>query len=304
MRRLAQITVVGMVALTIAGCGADTEETTASNPSTSQEVVNTQQPAPKPFENPPTVAQTTTTQSSSAPALIQSTNANQRTRQVKTGRQDPFAGLSPGAIKLPTKPTEKTPPPLPKLPVAKAPPPPSPLPSRLPEVVPSPPPELPPPAQPDIARSITITGVAQIGNETQAIVLVPNEGTSRYVRQGQMLSNGRVRVKRIEVNQGAQPLVILEENGIEVAKAVGQAPANSEQANAPASNASESNAPASAVPPPPPSSTSTPTTPFPSAPPLPDNITPPSTRPTGTAPGPASTPPSADDEEDEDEDEE
>lgn len=78
-------------------------------------------------------------------------------------------------------------------------------------------------------------GVVQIGNEVQAIVQVPNEATSRYISVGQWLSNGQVLVKRIEVNQGSDPLVILEQNGIEVAKAVGEEPANPDNPNPPPS---------------------------------------------------------------------
>jgi hypothetical protein len=66
--------------------------------------------------------------------------------------------------------------------------------------------------------------VIQIGNEPQAIVKAPNEATSRYVKVGQRLSQGQVLVKRIEMNDGSEPVVILEENGIEVAKMVGDRP--------------------------------------------------------------------------------
>ena len=52
---------------------------------------------------------------------------------------------------------------------------------------------------------------------------VPNE-PSQYVKEGQRLSNGRVLVKRIEANRGPTPVVILEENGVEVAKRVGEEP--------------------------------------------------------------------------------
>ena len=88
----------------------------------------------------------------------------------------------------------------------------------------------PPPQEPDLASNVAVTGVIQIGSETQAIVLVPNEGTSRYVRVGQRLSNGQVLVKRIEMNEGSDPVVILEQYGIEVARAVGEKPVLSAQA--------------------------------------------------------------------------
>lgn len=72
-----------------------------------------------------------------------------------------------------------------------------------------------------LANSVAVTGVAQIGNEMQAIVKAPNEPTSRYVRVGQRIANGQVLVKRIEMDGGAEPIVVLEENGVEVARPVG-----------------------------------------------------------------------------------
>jgi hypothetical protein len=73
-----------------------------------------------------------------------------------------------------------------------------------------------------VASSTEVSGVVQIGNDVQAIVKAPNEPASRYVRPGQRIANGQVLVKRIEMNAGAEPLVILEENGVEVARAVGE----------------------------------------------------------------------------------
>lgn len=67
-----------------------------------------------------------------------------------------------------------------------------------------------------------VSGVVVVGNEPQAIVQAPNEATSRYVRAGQRLSNGQVLVKRIEMGEGSEPIVILEQNGVEVSKGVGE----------------------------------------------------------------------------------
>jgi hypothetical protein len=71
--------------------------------------------------------------------------------------------------------------------------------------------------------------VVKVGNETQVIVKVPNEPTSRYVKIGQRLSNGQVLVKRVDLKEGADPVVILEQNGVEVAKAVGEKPPSREE---------------------------------------------------------------------------
>ncbi len=83
-------------------------------------------------------------------------------------------------------------------------------------------PTLPPPPSTDLATGTEVSGVVKVGNETQVIVKVPNEPTSRYVKVGQRLSNGKVLVKRVDVKSGADPIVILEENGVEVAKAIGE----------------------------------------------------------------------------------
>jgi hypothetical protein len=78
--------------------------------------------------------------------------------------------------------------------------------------------------QPKIARAVVVTGIVLIGEVPQAIIKAPNEPTSRYVQPGQRLMNG-VLVKRIEMRQGSNPTVILEQYGIEVVKQVGEKPA-------------------------------------------------------------------------------
>ncbi len=95
------------------------------------------------------------------------------------------------------------------------------------------PPAPPAPADTTLANGVTVMGVIEIGEQTQAIVQVPNEATSRYVQVGQRLSNGQVLVKRIELNAGAEPLVILEQYGVEVSKAIGEQPSKGQQATSP-----------------------------------------------------------------------
>ncbi|MEK0180762.1 hypothetical protein [Microcoleus anatoxicus] len=117
---------------------------------------------------------------------------------------------------------------LPPLPVDKRPPQwidPNPPPVKQVPAIPAP----PPPPSTDLATGTEVSGVVKVGSETQVIVRVPNEPTSRYVKVGQRLSNGQVLVKRVDVKSGADPIVILEENGVEVAKAVGEKPPSREQ---------------------------------------------------------------------------
>lgn len=97
------------------------------------------------------------------------------------------------------------------------------VPKTLPAVLPQPDltSVLPPPPQPELARAVEVSGVVLVGGRAQAIIKVPSEPTSRYVSSGARLSNG-VFVKRIEVNEGSDPVVILEQYGIEVAKMVGE----------------------------------------------------------------------------------
>jgi hypothetical protein len=75
---------------------------------------------------------------------------------------------------------------------------------------------------PTLANAVEVTGVVQIGSTMQAIVKAPDEPTSRYVGVGQRLANGQVLVKRIET-AGSEPIVVLEEAGVEVIRAIGQA---------------------------------------------------------------------------------
>jgi len=65
--------------------------------------------------------------------------------------------------------------------------------------------------------------VVVVGSVAHVIVKAPNEASSRHLQVGQHVSNGQVLIKRIELKTGFDPLIILEENGIEVAKAIGEA---------------------------------------------------------------------------------
>lgn len=98
------------------------------------------------------------------------------------------------------------------------------IPTVMPGVIPQPDlaSVLPPPPQPTLAQAVLVSGVVQVGSQPQAIIKVPTEPTSRYVQAGQRLASGLL-VKRIEMNEGSEPIVILEQYGIEVARMVGEA---------------------------------------------------------------------------------
>ncbi|MEB3229819.1 MAG: hypothetical protein VKJ64_02330 [Leptolyngbyaceae bacterium] len=158
--------------------------------------------------------------------LIQSTSPEERIQGVERDRPDPFDILPttptieiPDDVVLIPENTNEEPdveiiPPTEEVP--------------LPELAPIAP---PPPPEPVTARAVAVTGVVQIGSVPYAIVNAPNEPHSRYVRSGQLLSNGQVLVKRIELFPGvADPVVILEEFGIEVSREVGDVPATPDAA--------------------------------------------------------------------------
>lgn len=182
--------------------------------------------------------------------LIQSTDPNERLQQINSSRPDPYA-----TVPIPPPPQPAPPPPAPGggagapgggTTTATAPAPQPPAPGGGQTTAPAPggggtqpgggttatgpggaTPGAPPPIeplptlpQPTLAQGVSVSGVVTIGNENYAIVQSPTDGTSQYVRPGQRLANGQVLVKRIEV-QGGTPVVVLEQNGIEVSQPVG-----------------------------------------------------------------------------------
>lgn len=117
--------------------------------------------------------------------------------------QIPAAAQAPRAIPdLPPLPTAIGPAQLPPPPVAQV-------------------PQAPPPPDTKLADGTEVTGVIEVGNQIQIIAKAPNEPASRYIKVGQKIANGQVTVKRVEQDSG-EPIVILEQNGIEVRKIVGE----------------------------------------------------------------------------------
>ncbi|HEY9809088.1 MAG TPA: hypothetical protein V6D13_07070 [Halomicronema sp.] len=153
----------------------------------------------------------------------------------------PTASGNGGSGPVAAKPAPPAPPSLPKAEGQQVPSLPTLPPSIGPALPPAPPtppsavPNSPPPPNSDLAKAVEVTGVVQVGNETQIIVKAPNEATSRYVKVGQRLSNGEILVKRVITGSGSEPIIILEQNGVEVAKAVGEKPATAEKSSQPTS---------------------------------------------------------------------
>lgn len=167
-------------------------------------------------------------------ALIPATDPDARLKAAAAGRVDPF-GIPKIPIEvIPPKP-KKSPAPAPGDPGAPGSPGGAPgSPGDLPplpgngNLVPpgtigdlSPLPTFSPPDT-AAAKSIAVTGVVRMGNKVRAIVKSPDESTSRQVTVGDRLVDGAVLVKRID-EYGGDPVVVFEQNGIEVRRAVGEA---------------------------------------------------------------------------------
>jgi hypothetical protein len=73
--------------------------------------------------------------------------------------------------------------------------------------------------EPTEAKSIGVTGVMDMAGTQYAIVNVPGEPTSRYVKVGQRLANNQVLVKRIEML--GTPTVVFQQFNVEVPRPVG-----------------------------------------------------------------------------------
>jgi hypothetical protein len=81
------------------------------------------------------------------------------------------------------------------------------------------PPPPPPPPDTKAADATIVTGTVEISGKIYAILTAPNEPATQ-VEAGQLISNGKVLVKRIDINS-EPPIVVLQQNGVEVLRAVG-----------------------------------------------------------------------------------
>ena len=203
MHRLSIATIAGMLALTTSGSDSSLTTTrfspTVRSPKKPSEATSKKQITLKPSQKP-----------GYPEGLIRVTSGVERLKQLQFGRSDPFT------VALPTSQLEVTPKPkkvftdLPKLPLIEE----LPLaPLKTPVKVTRP--------NTDLAKGVAVEGVVQIGDKSHAIVKLPTDATSRYVSVGQELLGGRLLVKRIEIPTDSEPVVVLEQNGIEVSLALG-----------------------------------------------------------------------------------
>ena len=182
--------------------------------------------------------------------LIPSTDPEASTRLVQQSRIDPFAvlpiPLTPDPVAAPTASNDGGASGGAAAAAAAAAEAPTPPPVRVQEqnaplVRPSPIVALPRIPQPVIAPTVSVSGIIQLGGEPYAIVSSGGE-PERYVRVGDRLAGGSVRVKRIDT-MAFEPQVILEENGIEVSH-----PVNSSGGGAPAAPAEAPEVPVASLP--------------------------------------------------------
>lgn len=84
-----------------------------------------------------------------------------------------------------------------------------------------------------LAEDVIVSGLVKLEGTTKLIVKEPGEALSRYVSVGQYISNGKILVKQILSENRSTPEVILEENGIEITKKIGEKPTDNSTLPAP-----------------------------------------------------------------------
>lgn len=219
--------------LFLVGCAGNSETPVSQS--------TTEQPAAPAASTPafgvPLVSQSSKAGNRAAvPGLLQPTNAKTRTTAISTGRRDPFAVIPRASLPLvistnrptskvniaplPSKSASGPLPTIPLPPLATAPM--APLPnlsnSPLPSVaVPVP---VAPPSRTSLAESIEVSGIVQVAGKWNVIVKEPTATSSRYVAVGEYLENGKVLVKKIVSPNSTDPIVVLQQDGVEIRKSL------------------------------------------------------------------------------------
>jgi len=224
------------IVLLLVGCSGDSSDTASQSPATAPATGQTQ---PQEFATPLVKQSAKSGSLTPVPGLLQPTNAKARTNSIVTGRRDPFAAIpsstvpivvssSRQSLRVSPLPTgaaiaPKLPPAITLPPIASGPqgfPLPSlPSSSALPPVgVTSIP--VTPPSPTSLAESIEVSGVVQVAGKWSVIVREPTASSSRHVAVGEYLENGKVLVKKIVSPGSTDPIVVLQQNGVEIRKSL------------------------------------------------------------------------------------
>jgi hypothetical protein len=224
-----------MLALALGGCqllGNDKASDAGATSPTLPPAVEAPAPPPNNASQPP--KKTTVVATSS---LTRPTDPEARVKAISKGRPNPFSPVVPagtgkaapeGATTAASNASTKDNPaqtPSPLVLPKGATPPSSSASSALPQVKPgvSPTPGkvvLPPLPQATLAKQVKVQGVVLVGGTPKAILQAPNEAVVRTVSEGDLLSNGQIRVASIQLN-GQEPKVVLQESGQLVSIGVG-----------------------------------------------------------------------------------
>ncbi len=175
------------------------------------------------------------------PPLLPATSPDQRVAQIATGRSDPFSSVSSSQTLVPAMSVQSQPSlqplvPLQPIPLASLPnlPPPPlstiPIPLQAPQQQPIlvNPGQVPMPAAPTapavavvpVIQTVQVNGVVELGGIARAIISIPNEESGLTVGVGDRIARGQVLVKRIDIGHGGDPVVVLEQDGVEVVRTV------------------------------------------------------------------------------------
>jgi hypothetical protein len=226
MRKFRWIAGFGAIGLLMASCSGNTAKTQAPTTTTQQPVASQPKPAPAPNEPVKLLPV--------PPELLPPVNVPQRVSQTVTKQSDPFSQLPVNSTEQPLLPAPaKTTPKTANQKATTQKPANQSSAQKAPQVestqaqsstkAPSntasaKAPTKPVPVPTDLANAVVVSGIVQVQGRVSAIVIAPNEPTSRTVGVGDYLSGGQVRVKQIVLQ--SEPVVILEQNGVEVIKSV------------------------------------------------------------------------------------
>jgi hypothetical protein len=231
---------MGAIALALMGTGCTPEAPVADEPLPDLPLISIDENAADANIEDTAIAPAVEADGTATPAaipnLIPPTTSEGQLARIQSGRNNPFAPLESQPVAI-ARTTPPAPAPTPTaVPAPATLPPPQPISvvpidsTPMPVVQPGEPtltdaiaaaPGTPATPTARLADLIEITGVVEVGGQVSVILRAPNEHTSRYVRVGDYLANGQVLVKRVDMQAGGEPLVILEQDGVEIPRYVG-----------------------------------------------------------------------------------